>query len=91
MPGGSKSARGVAKPEEDGDADKEEETLEKLEARVKDEKDEALMAELLAMEKIAFDPTNTLLNRGQFNELLDLQTETEPDFMQEIVDMYCDD
>lgn len=69
----------------------EEETLEALSERVKDADDESLVAELLAMEKRAFDPTNTLLNRAQFDELLDLQTDSEPDFMQEIVDMYCDD
>ena len=53
--------------------------------------DEALMASLVDMENHAFDPTNNLLNRAQFNELLDLQTESEPDFMEDIVNMYCDD
>ena len=53
--------------------------------------DEALMASLVDMENHAFDPKNNLLNRAQFNELLDLQTESEPDFMEDIVNMYCDD
>jgi len=53
--------------------------------------DEALMSSLVAMENHAFDPASNLLNRAQFNELLDLQTESEPDFMEDIVDMYCDD
>ena len=49
------------------------------------------MASLVDMENHAFDPKNNLLNRAQFNELLDLQTESEPDFMEDIVNMYCDD
>ena len=53
--------------------------------------DEALMSSLVAMENHAFDPASYLLNRAQFNELLDLQTESEPDFMEDIVNMYCDD
>lgn len=95
---GSEPVRGDSAPEEATEVTEattaemeSEETLEALTERVKDADDESLVAELLEMEKRAFDPTNTLLNRAQFDELLDLQTDSEPDFMQEIVDMYCDD
>jgi histidine-containing phosphotransfer protein len=93
-------AKGVdvddAKQDGDGERDanartSDEDTEEALDARVKTMTDAALLGELLAMEKHAFDPVNNLLNRAQFDELLDLQTDAEPTFMEEIVEMYCDD
>ena len=39
----------------------------------------------------AYDEKNKLLNQTQFQELLELQTDEEPDFMEEIVQMYVSD
>ena len=43
------------------------------------------------LEQEAYDEKNKLLNQSQFQELLDLQTDEEPDFVEEIVDMYITD
>lgn len=51
----------------------------------------ALEAERVALEREAYDEKNRLLNQSQFQELLELQTDEEPEFVEEIVAMYVDD
>mmetsp|Transcript_18169 Transcript_18169/g.29031 ORF Transcript_18169/g.29031 Transcript_18169/m.29031 type:complete len:193 (+) Transcript_18169:304-882(+) len=51
----------------------------------------ALEAERAELEQEAYDEKNKLLNQSQFQELLDLQTDEEPDFVEEIVEMYITD
>ena len=51
----------------------------------------ALEAERVALEREAYDEKNRLLNKSQFQELLELQTDEEPEFVEEIVAMYVDD
>lgn len=77
--------------EEDDDKGEDANAEEALSARLPDMTDEEILNEIKDMDRYAFDPKNVLLNRGQFNELLDLQTDAEPEFMQEIIDMYCVD
>jgi histidine-containing phosphotransfer protein len=50
-----------------------------------------LESERLALEHEAYDEKNRLLNHSQFQELLELQTDEEPEFIEEIVAMYVDD
>mmetsp|Transcript_19160 Transcript_19160/g.47859 ORF Transcript_19160/g.47859 Transcript_19160/m.47859 type:complete len:172 (-) Transcript_19160:181-696(-) len=50
-----------------------------------------LESERATMEEEAFDKKNKLLNQSQFQELLELQTDEEPDFVEEIVEMYITD
>jgi histidine-containing phosphotransfer protein len=69
----------------------DEESVEDFVDSIKKEDDDDLLERLRSMEQHAFDPANNLLNRAQFSELLELQSETEPEFMGEIVDMYCVD
>lgn len=69
----------------------DEESVEDFVETMKKDDDDGLLERLRAMETHAFDPANNLLNRAQFSELLELQSETEPEFMGEIVDMYCVD
>jgi len=69
----------------------DEESVEDFVESIKKVDDDGLLERLRAMETHAFDPANNLLNRAQFSELLELQSETEPEFMGEIVDMYCVD
>lgn len=45
----------------------------------------------MQLEQEAYDEKNKLLNQSQFQELLELQTDEEPDFVEEIVDMYITD
>ena len=68
-----------------------EESMEALLARIPNMSDKEILTAMDDMDQYAFDPKNVLLNRGQFNELLELQTDAEPEFMQEIIDMYCVD
>lgn len=44
-----------------------------------------------ALEQEAYDEKNKLLNKSQFQELLELQTDEEPEFVAEIVEMYLTD
>ena len=44
-----------------------------------------------ALEQEAYDEKTKLLNRSQFQELLELQNEEEPEFVAEIVEMYLAD
>ena len=69
----------------------DEESVEDFVESIKKDDDDGLLERLKTMETHAFDPANNLLNRAQFSELLELQSETEPEFMGEIVDMYCVD
>lgn len=50
-----------------------------------------LEAERASLEREAYDEKNRLLNQSQFQELLELQTDEEPEFVEEIVAMYVDD
>ena len=43
------------------------------------------------LEQEAYDEKNKLLNQSQFQELLELQSDEEPDFVEEIVEMYITD
>jgi len=43
------------------------------------------------LEQEAYDEKNKLLNPSQFQELLELQTDDEPNFVKEIVEMYITD
>lgn len=52
---------------------------------------EQLEIERAQLEQEAYDEKNKLLNKSQFQELLELQTDEEPDFVEEIVDMYITD
>lgn len=78
------------KDENEAGADGENST-EALLASIPNMSDDDILKEMNDMDQYAFDPKNVLLNRGQFNELLELQTDAEPEFMQEIIDMYCVD
>ena len=51
----------------------------------------SLPSQRAALEQEAYDEKNKLLNQTQFQELLELQTDEEPDFMEEIVQMYVSD
>lgn len=44
-----------------------------------------------ALEQEAYDEKNKLLNQSQFQDLLELETDEEPEFMREIVEMYIAD
>ena len=50
-----------------------------------------LEAERLALEQEAYDDKNRMLKQSQFQELLELQTDEEPEFVEEIVAMFVDD
>jgi histidine-containing phosphotransfer protein len=52
---------------------------------------EELEAERLALEQEAYDDKNRMLKQSQFQELLELQTDEEPEFVEEIVAMFVDD
>ena len=43
------------------------------------------------LEQEAYDEKNKLLNQSQFQDLLELETDEEPEFMREIVEMYIAD
>ena len=43
------------------------------------------------LEKQAYDTKSKLLNESQFSELLGLQSEDEPEFIDEIIEMYTAD
>ena len=51
----------------------------------------SLPSQRAALEQEAYDEKNKLLNQTQFQELLELQTDEEPDFMEEIVQMCVSD
>ena len=52
---------------------------------------EELEAERLALEQEAYDEKNRMLKQSQFQELLELKTDEEPEFVEEIVTMFVDD
>ena len=47
--------------------------------------------EIAMLEKQAYDTKSKLLNASQFSELLGLQSEDEPEFIDEIIEMYTAD
>jgi histidine-containing phosphotransfer protein len=47
--------------------------------------------EIAMLEKQAYDTKSKLLNESQFSELLGLQSEDEPEFIDEIIEMYTAD
>ena len=47
--------------------------------------------ELAMLEKQAYDEKSKLLNESQFSELLGLQSEDDPAFIEEIIEMYTTD
>lgn len=62
-----------------GDDGKDEETVEMIQN------------EIAMLEKQAYDTKSKLLNESQFSELLGLQSEDEPEFIDEIIEMYTAD
>ena len=82
---------GTKEDEENEKEQAAEESVDEFLEAIKKYEDADILSRIQAMEQHAFDPANNLLNRTQFTELLELESETEPDFMQDIVDMYCMD
>ncbi|CAL6351439.1 unnamed protein product [Bathycoccus prasinos] len=52
---------------------------------------EMIQNEIAMLEKQAYDTKSKLLNESQFSELLGLQSEDEPEFIDEIIEMYTAD
>ena len=52
---------------------------------------EELQDEIANLETEAFDSRSKLLSKSQFGELLGLQSDDEPGFIEELVEMYTDD
>ena len=52
---------------------------------------EMIQNEIAMLEKQAYDTKSKLLNASQFSELLGLQSEDEPEFIDEIIEMYTAD
>ena len=52
---------------------------------------EMIQNEIAMLEKQAYDTKSKLLNESQFSELLGLQSEDEPEFIEEIIEMYTAD
>ena len=52
---------------------------------------EMIQNEIEMLEKQAYDTKSKLLNESQFSELLGLQSEDEPEFIDEIIEMYTAD
>jgi|TARA_B100001113_G_scaffold316616_1_gene283514 histidine-containing phosphotransfer protein len=52
---------------------------------------EMIQNELAMLEKQAYDEKSKLLNESQFSELLGLQSEDDPAFIEEIIEMYTTD